>query len=61
VPRMSVRTAYFLPSLMSPSATPATAPFSGMPASNQATEPPQTEAIDDEPFDSSTSETMRIV
>ena len=61
VPRMSVRIAYFFPSLMSPIATPATAPLSGMPASKHESEPPQTEAIDDEPFDSSTSLTMRIV
>src|ERR1051325_10318595 len=42
-------------------ATPATAERIGTPASNSASEPPQTEAIDDEPFDSMMSETMRIV
>ena len=61
VPRMSVRIAYFLPSLMSPIATPATAARSGTPASNSDSEPPQTDAIDDEPLDSRMSETMRIV
>ena len=43
------------------SATPATGAFSGMPASKHASEPPQIDAIDDEPFDSRISETMRIV
>ncbi len=61
VPKMSVRIAYFFPSLISPIATPATAAFMGTPASNSASEPPHTEAIDDDPFDSSTSETMRMV
>ena len=58
---MSVSTAYFLPSLMRPIATPATAARTGTPASNRASEPPQTLAIDDEPFDSRMSDTMRIV
>jgi hypothetical protein len=34
---------------------------SGTPASISASEPPQTEAIEDEPFDSVISDTMRIV
>ena len=58
---MSVRIAYFFPSLMSPIATPATGALSGMPASKQASEPPQIDAIEEEPFDSRISETMRIV
>src|SRR2546423_15211462 len=58
---MSVRTAYFAPSLMSPIATPATAERSGTPASKSASDPPHTDAIDDEPFDSRMSDTMRIV
>ena len=58
---MSVRIAYFAPSFTSPIATPATAAWIGTPASNSASEPPHTDAIDDEPFDSSTSLTMRIV
>ncbi len=58
---MSVRMATFFPSLISPIATPAQAALIGTPASISASEPPQTDAIDDEPFDSRTSETMRIV
>ena len=42
-------------------ATPATAERSGTPACIIASEPPQTDAIDDEPFDSRMSLTMRIV
>ncbi len=60
-PRMSVRTAYFSPSLMRPIATPATGALMGTPASIIAKLPPQTVAIDEEPFDSVISETMRIV
>ena len=40
---------------------PATALLMPTPASNRASEEPQTEAIDDEPFDSRISETRRIV
>jgi len=40
---------------------PATALFSGAPASIMAIEAPHTEAIDDEPLDSRMSETTRIV
>ena len=40
---------------------PATADVIGTPASIIAIEPPQTEAIDDEPLDSRMSETRRIV
>ena len=40
---------------------PATGAFSGTPASISESVPPQTVAIDDEPFDSSVSDTMRIV
>src|SRR5687768_8781170 len=58
---MSVRTAYFDPSLINPIATPATAERSGTPASKRASDPPQTEAIDEDPFDSRMSETIRIV
>jgi len=35
--------------------------LSGTPASIIASEPPQTDAIDDEPFDSVISETTRMV
>ncbi len=61
VPRMSVRIAYFLPSLMSPIATPATEARIGTPASIIASEPPQTVAIELEPLDSRISDTMRSV
>ena len=42
-------------------AMPATCAFSGTPASISDRQPPQTEAIDDEPFDSVISDTTRIV
>ena len=60
-PRMSVRTATLAPSLTRPMATPAQGAFIGTPASMSASEPPHTVAIDDEPFDSRTSETTRRV
>src|SRR5687767_15610596 len=41
-------------------ATPPTEPRSGTPACIIASEPPQTEAIDEEPLDSRMSETIRI-
>ena len=40
---------------------PATGRLSGMPASIIASEEPHTVAIEDEPFDSVISETMRMV
>ena len=40
---------------------PATGFLMGTPASMSERQPPQTAAIDEEPFDSSVSETMRIV
>ena len=46
---------------MSPIATPATADLMGTPASISASEPAQTVAMLDEPFDSSTSETTLMV
>ncbi len=48
-------------SMTSPIATPATGATIGTPASISARAPPQTEAIDEDPFDSRMSETMRIV
>src|SRR6266581_9544067 len=57
---MSVRMAYFSPSLTSPIATPATGAFKGTPASINESEAPQTVAIDDDPFDSRMSETTRM-
>src|ERR1041384_5930325 len=58
---MSVRIAYLFPSITRPIATPATGAFNGTPASIIAKAPPQTVAIDDDPFDSVMSETIRIV
>ena len=59
-PRMSVKTAKRLPSLIRPMATPATCERSGTPASIIASEPPQTEAMEDEPLDSVISDTTRM-
>ena len=61
VPRMSVSTATRSPSLMRPIATPAHDAFTGTPASNSASDPPHTVAMEDEPFDSRMSDTMRTV
>src|SRR6266581_2255880 len=48
-------------SVINPIATPAHADLIGTPASMSASEPEQTEAIDDEPLDSRISDTIRIV
>ncbi len=58
---MSERIAILSPSFTRPIAMPATGCLIGTPASISASVPPQTEAIDDEPFDSRMSETMRTV
>ena len=60
---MSLSTAYLplFSSITSPMAMPATGALSGTPASIIASEPPHTEAIDDEPFDSRMSDTTRTV
>ena len=58
---MSVRMATSSPSLMSPIAIPETGAVIGTPASMSASVEPQTEPIELEPLDSSTSDTMRIV
>ncbi len=58
---MSVRIAILSPSLMSPMATPAHGDFTGTPASMSASAPPHTDAIEDDPFDSRISETIRMV
>ena len=60
---MSLRTAYLPVSsfITRPIATPATGALSGTPASIIASDPPHTEAIDDEPLDSRMSETTRTV
>ena len=60
-PWMSVRTATWSPSLMRPMAIPETGALIGTPASMSASVEPQTEPMEDEPLDSSTSDTMRIV
>ena len=60
-PWMSVRMATSSPSLMSPIAIPETGAAIGTPASMSASVEPQTEPIELEPLDSSTSDTMRIV
>ena len=49
------------PSLMSPIAIPATGALIGTPASISASVPPQTVAIDEDPFDSRMSDTSRSV
>src|SRR3970040_369068 len=58
---MSLRTTKSSPSLTRPIAMPATGGLIGTPASISASELPQTEAIEEEPFDSVISETTRIV
>ncbi len=62
MPAMSVRMAGCLWSPVTrPMATPATAARIGTPACMRASEPPHTEAIDDEPLDSRMSLTIRMV
>ena len=58
---MSVSTQNSSPSLISPMAIPATGVAIGTPASSKARMPPQTVAIEEDPFDSRMSETTRIV
>jgi hypothetical protein len=60
-PRMSESTALRLPSVIRPIAMPATGAWIWMPASMSASAPPQTDAIDELPFDSRISDTTRIV
>jgi hypothetical protein len=60
-PRMSVSTATLSPSFTRPIATPAHGAFIGTPASMSASDPEHTVAIEDDPFDSSTSDTTRSV
>src|ERR1700732_4008813 len=56
---MSVKIAYFSPSTTKPVAIPAHGDLRGTPASINASEAPQTVAIDEDPFDSKMSETTR--
>ena len=58
---MSERITYSFPSLINPIAIPETGALIGTPASIRAREAPQTVAIEDEPFDSVISETIRVV
>src|SRR6476469_11230827 len=58
---MSDSTTKSSPSFTRPIAIPATGALIGTPASISASELPQTDAIEDEPFDSVVSETTRIV
>ena len=60
-PKMSVNTANLLSSKIKPIATPATCAFNGTPADNKLKQPPQTDAMEDEPLDSVISETTRMV
>src|SRR5580658_4093399 len=57
---MSVRMAYLSPSTTKPIAIPPHGALSGTPASINASDPPHTLAIDEEPFDSRMSETTRM-
>src|SRR5258706_16210349 len=58
---MSLSTAYLSLSMIKPIAMPATGLLIGTPAPIRDRHPPHTAAIDDDPFDSSVSLTMRIV
>src|ERR1700675_4770577 len=58
---MSVRVVYLPSANTRPIAIPATGALIGTPASISERLEPQTDAIDVEPFDASTSETTRIV
>ncbi len=62
-PRMSVTKTSFSPfsSVKRPTEMPAQVLVMGTPASMSARQPPQTEAIDDEPLDSVMSLTRRMV
>ena len=60
-PNMSVSIATSSSSLIKPIATPAQGLLTGTPASMSAREAPQTEAIEEEPFDSRMSDTTRMV
>ena len=58
-PRISLRIAYLVPSEIRPIAMPATGFFIFTPASSSARVPAHTVAMEDEPFDSRMSLTMR--
>ncbi len=60
-PRISLRITVFSPSEIRPIAIPATGFFIGTPQSRSDSVPLQTEAIEEEPFDSSISDTILVV
>ena len=60
MPWMSERMTTSSPSLMRPMAMPETGALMGTPASMRASVDPQVEAMDEEPLDSSTSDTTRM-
>ena len=60
-PIMSDRTTNFPSPLIAPMAIPEQGDFIGTPASNSASEPPHTEAMEEEPLDSVMSDTTRMV
>ena len=60
-PRMSVSVTYLPSAWMRPMAMPATGALIGTPASIIDRVEPQTDAIEDEPLEASTSDTRRIV
>src|SRR5262249_11207564 len=60
-PRMSVSVVYLPSAYTSPIAIPAIGALLGTPASMSDSVEPQTDAIDVDPFEDSTSETTRIV
>ncbi len=61
MPNISLKTAYWSPSLINPIAIPATCSLIGTPAHINAKDPPQTDAIEEDPFDSVISDTILIV
>jgi hypothetical protein len=61
MPMMSVNTTHLSPSFTRPMAMPAQGFFMGTPASNNANDPPQMLAMDEDPLDSKISDTTRSV
>ena len=60
VPVMSKRSSFEFEPGARPTLTPATGETNGTPASNNARDTPQADAIDDDPFELATSLVMRI-
>ena len=61
MPRISLNNATRSSSFTNPMANPATAAFTGTPASMRDSEPAHTVAMEEEPLDSKMSETRRMV